>query len=443
LNRRRLEELKRLEHVVSAVPLVQIYCQVSLKSSPPLAGVALGANPAQPLTALAATALWRPRSVIAFAANADNPHFRHRIVAGDYFYSDRERHVVVSEYLLYQWGITDDDAVEEVIGKKLRIEYRPSTQSPRRLLVELRSRDLGLSKDQKQALEKTLKRLLAQSALQGYRDRIAAAVAAAPQGPLAVLTAFRLARQLSSPQAFSEEFEIVGVMREFIEDLDAEDIFDLGAGSRSTNADVYLPAQTAADLFSRGPGYGGLGFPGAIMTVDREANVRPVSRKVRSMGLRQYSLVEFVQGVRMNLVLVTFVTAFLAAVALLVAALGITNTMIMTVLERTREIGVMKAVGACDGHIRVIFLFEGALIGLLGGGLGVLLGWVASIPGESLARSLLHDQSLPPFRGTLFVFPLWLTLGVPAFAGLVTTLAAFYPAWRATKVNPILALRHE
>jgi putative ABC transport system permease protein len=140
---------------------------------------------------------------------------------------------------------------------------------------------------------------------------------------------------------------------------------------------------------------------------------------------------------------VTFVTAFLAAVALLVAALGITNTMVMSVLERTREIGVMKAVGARDHHIQAIFLLEGALIGAIGGSLGVLLGWLASIPGDSVAHALLQDQALPTLRHTLFAFPLWLTLGTPAFASLVTTLAAVYPAYRATRVNPIAALRHE
>ena len=66
-----------------------------------------------------------------------------------------------------------------------------------------------------------------------------------------------------------------------------------------------------------------------------------------------------------------------------------------------------------------------------------------SFPGDSIVRSILEDKSLPPINGTLFDFPLWLTLGVPLFAGLVTTLAAVYPAWRATRVNPILALRHE
>jgi putative ABC transport system permease protein len=387
LNRERVQSLTKIPHVQSAVPFIKEHCRVSMKDH------ALG-------------------DVTCFAANADNQHFRNRIVAGDYFHSDTGHSVVVSEYLLYLWDITDDDEVADVIGKKLRLEYRPGGQPWRLLWGVLR----GIRRD----LPPLQRRLLDQ-----------------------FMGQFQAAGKSTGQPVIAEEFTIIGVMREFLDDRDFNDVFDLGAGGRSLDADVFLPAETAAKLFAPGPGPVKLGYPGVIVTVDQERNIKEVTRAVRSQGLQEYSLAEFVQGLRTNLVLMTFVTAFLAAVALVVAALGITNTMLMTVLERTREIGVMKAVGARDGHIQLMFLLEGALIGLVGGGLGVLFGWLASFPGDSIARSLIADQALPALQHTLFVFPVWLTLGTPLFAGLVTTLAAVYPARRATRVNPILALRHE
>jgi putative ABC transport system permease protein len=141
--------------------------------------------------------------------------------------------------------------------------------------------------------------------------------------------------------------------------------------------------------------------------------------------------------------MITFAMAFVAIVALVVAAVGITNTMIMSVLERTHEIGVMKALGARDGHIQLIFLVEGVVIGLIGSSLGPGLGWLASFPGDSIAKSIMEPQTRVPVQGSLFVFPTWVVLGVPLRVCVITTLAALYPAFRAARVDPVTSLRHE
>jgi len=115
-------------------------------------------------------------------------------------------------------------------------------------------------------------------------------------------------------------------------------------------------------------------------------------------------------------------------VALFVAAVGITNTMILSVLARTDEIGVMKALGAKDRHIQLIFLVEGVVIGLGGSSLGLALGRLASFPGDAIAKSTMEPQTQTPVKGTLFVFPTWMVVGVPLLVCLITTLAALYPA---------------
>jgi putative ABC transport system permease protein len=141
--------------------------------------------------------------------------------------------------------------------------------------------------------------------------------------------------------------------------------------------------------------------------------------------------------------MITFAMAFVAIVALIVAAVGITNTMIMSVLERSHEIGVMKALGARERHIMLIFLIEGTAIGVAGSLIGLALAWLASIPGDSIARSIMEPQTQTPVKETLFLFPLWLVAGVPAVVSLITTLAALYPARRAARVDPVTSLRHD
>src|SRR5207302_830622 len=153
---------------------------------------------------------------------------------------------------------------------------------------------------------------------------------------------------------------------------------------------------------------------------------RGVHDGVKAMGLEAFSLAEFVEQIQLNVVLIRVATGVVAFIVLLVSALGIVNTLLMSVLERTREIGVMKAVGARDGHVLGLFLVEGALVGLLGGVMGTAGAWLASFPMDRVARQLVEKQTLRPIPDALFAFPWWLPPGVVAFAVLVTTLSALY-----------------
>ena len=177
--------------------------------------------------------------------------------------------------------------------------------------------------------------------------------------------------------------------------------------------------------------------------MDHERNLKDVVAEVKKLGLRPHSLLALADEVQGAVALVRFVTSFLALLVWLAAALCITNIMFTSVLERTREIGVMKAVGARDRHVQLIFLVEGALLGGLGGALGVLGGWLVSFPGDAHARRVMEQYAFGPHvHHSPFVFPWWLVLGVPLFTTLVAVLAAVLPARRAAKVDPIQALRH-
>jgi putative ABC transport system permease protein len=135
------------------------------------------------------------------------------------------------------------------------------------------------------------------------------------------------------------------------------------------------------------------------------------------------------------------VLAALGMIALFVAGLGIINTMTMSILERTAEIGLMKAVGASDGQIRAVFMIEASVIGFLGGLSGLVLGWLASIVVNRIVNIFLARQNIPFVH--YFHYPLWLCLGAVAFAVAVSLLAGLYPARRATRIDPVKALRHE
>ena len=138
--------------------------------------------------------------------------------------------------------------------------------------------------------------------------------------------------------------------------------------------------------------------------------------------------------------ILNILTAFLSGIAgisLLVGAIGITNTMYTSVLERTREIGIMKAIGAKNKDILLIFLIEAGLLGLVGGVIGVLLGIGLSKIVEAIAISYLGTNLL---RAAI---PVYLVVGCLTFAFLVGAIAGTWPAWRASKINTVDALRYE
>ncbi|UCC61424.1 MAG: ABC transporter permease [Anaerolineae bacterium] len=156
-----------------------------------------------------------------------------------------------------------------------------------------------------------------------------------------------------------------------------------------------------------------------------------------------------VQSVKMMLDMVNRATIVMeamlgsvGALALFVASIGIANTMVMAVYERTREIGILKAVGASPGDIRALFVVESALIGLLGGIVGTVAGWLLGKGLDRLIRAIMAWQEIP-VQATFFLATGWLVVAALGFAMLVGLLAGLYPAARAARLDPLDALRHE
>ena len=139
---------------------------------------------------------------------------------------------------------------------------------------------------------------------------------------------------------------------------------------------------------------------------------------------------------------INIMLASVGGLALLVAMLGIVNTMIMSIYERTREIGTLKAIGASRGDIRALFMIEAGMLGLMGGLTGLVLGWGL---GKILNRVILWyvERNDLPIQGNFFVVTPTLALAAVGFATLIGIVAGLYPANRAARLDPLLALRHE
>ncbi|HPH96473.1 MAG TPA: ABC transporter permease [Anaerolineaceae bacterium] len=191
--------------------------------------------------------------------------------------------------------------------------------------------------------------------------------------------------------------------------------------------------------------YNKTGYSMVTVKVDDREHVLDVSDQITQMGFQANSAESYVQSIDSFFVVLQVIFGGVGAVALLVAAIGIANTMTMAIMERTREIGLMKAVGATNRDVLSIFLGEASGIGFIGGLGGVIIGWGGGQIINVLASAYLAGQATqggPPTTLSIYT-PTWLPIFAILFATLVGLLSGLYPALRAATLVPITALKYE
>ena len=169
--------------------------------------------------------------------------------------------------------------------------------------------------------------------------------------------------------------------------------------------------------------------------------IEPVKKQLEEWGLKTFALIDELEEIKKAFIFMDMFLFAIGMIAIVVASLGIINTMVMSILERYKEIGIMKAVGAGDADVKGIFFFESGAIGFLGGVLGLALGWIVSIVINYVVNYYLAKEAMPYVN--YFCFSWWLCLGAVVFSILVSLAAGIYPAIRAARVDPIVALRHD
>jgi putative ABC transport system permease protein len=163
--------------------------------------------------------------------------------------------------------------------------------------------------------------------------------------------------------------------------------------------------------------------------------------KIKDMGFGAFSLLDASKSLRIFFSVFDLLLGIFGSLALAVATLGIINTLVMAILERRREIGVLKALGAADRDVKQLFFVEAGVMGMAGGVFGVFLGWLIGRTLTLATNIYLKRQDLPGVE--ISSVPWWLIGGAIGFAVFVSLVAGLYPASRAAKLNPVDALRYE
>ena len=236
-----------------------------------------------------------------------------------------------------------------------------------------------------------------------------------------------------------QKLKIVGVA-----DLDPESM------RGPTRARVFIPLKLAESLHVMQPtdlrevsraAENQPSYSSVNVRVKNPSQIRDVEAAIKKMGFNTFSILDATRSLQQFFAVLDVFLGIFGSLALAVASIGIVNTLVMAILERRREIGIMKAIGASDGDVKKLFFAEAGAMGILGGIVGVILGWAIGQVINLGTNIYLKRQSLPPEH--FWAVPWWLVAFALVFAFAVSLISGLYPAGRAARLDPVQALRYE
>ena len=344
-------------------------------------------------------------------------------------------------------GIPDsarsNDAFTGIPGRFFSSEAAPEVILQKSFAAELLGKTPAPGHEDDVPVSDLAKPLLGQELTMRYAQRVSEP-SSAESGAPAISASSTTAAGSPSDAAYSvisreEKLKIVGVS-----DLDPDSM------RGAARARVFLPLKLAQDLrvmqpsdvrdsmrgFNKQPSYSTVS-----VRVKNPKQVEAVEQAIKKLGFNTFSILDATRSLRQFFAVLDLFLGIFGSLALAVASIGIVNTLVMAILERRREIGIMKAIGASDSDVKKLFFAEAGAMGLLGGVVGVALGWTIGHIINLGTNIYLKRQALPP--ESFWAVPWWLVGAAIVFAFVVSLVSGLYPAARAARLDPVQALRYE
>ncbi|MGA2622682.1 MAG: FtsX-like permease family protein [Bacteroidota bacterium] len=355
-----------------------------------------------------------------------------RMRAGKIFESDSSRSAIISSDLLKKIGIKSADSV---IGHRLIVSVQVSTIDSAFGHVIVDRGETALDR---------IRRIYLDSLLNNseYRGRILRTEA--NEAVRRFVNGF-----LNARRTVSDTLTICGVIEaEQVRWFRMESVIipfktaeRFSTAGMSGNPTELFAAMSAGNLFSSPDDRTGKSFSQVTINFDPHVFYGPIKDSVEAQGYRTFSFAAEFEQIQKAFIYVNMALGAVGLLALFTASLGIVNTMVMSILERKREIGIFKSLGADEGEIRVLFLVESAVIGFIGSVVGIASGWVITRIATVIAHFYMRREGIPEME--LFALPLWLIFVALTVGIGVAVLAGSYPAARAARIDPVEALRND
>ena len=346
-------------------------------------------------------------------------------------------------------GIPDsarsNDAFSGIQGSFFSSENAPEVILQKSFAAELLEKATKPGQEDEVPVAELAKPLLGRELTMRYAQRIPAPSSAEPASTAKSGQATAANENESASEAAysvisrEQKLKIVG-----ISDLDPDSM------RGAARARVFLPLKLAEDLhvmqpsdlrdsmrgFNKQPSYSTIS-----VRVKNPKQVEAVEQAIKKLGFNTFSILDATRSLRQFFAILDLFLGIFGSLALAVASIGIVNTLVMAILERRREIGIMKAIGASDGDVKRLFFAEAGAMGALGGVVGVVLGWLIGHLINLGTNIYLKRQALPPEN--FWSVPWWLVGAAIVFAFVVSLVSGLYPAARAARLDPVQALRYE
>ena len=346
-------------------------------------------------------------------------------------------------------GIPDsarsNDAFSGIQGSFFSSENAPEVILQKSFAAELLEKASKPGQEDEVPVAELAKPLLGRELTMRYAQRIPAPSSAEPASTAKSGQATAANENESASEAAysvisrEQKLKIVG-----ISDLDPDSM------RGAARARVFLPLKLAENLhvmqpsdlrdsmrgFNKQPSYSTIS-----VRVKNPKQVEAVEQAIKKLGFNTFSILDATRSLRQFFAILDLFLGIFGSLALAVASIGIVNTLVMAILERRREIGIMKAIGASDGDVKRLFFAEAGAMGALGGVVGVVLGWLIGHVINLGTNIYLKRQALPPEN--FWSVPWWLVGAAIVFAFVVSLVSGLYPAARAARLDPVQALRYE
>lgn len=339
--------------------------------------------------------------------------------------------ILVHEFFAYKMGFESDEELNQLVGQKVQVEYQIKTEAFSMLYQIMNNIDDFEELDNPK--HKSRQNDLISAFFQIARDL--------DKTDLSDEQKKMIRQMIKLPNKQTEritqrEFRVVGVYK----DADRKTLFQIFRQAfLGTGGDLILHHNSNQELFFTNPknkhAYS------AVVTVDRAKNLKQIVEKIEEAGYESQSSLDVLEDVDEQIQNITYVIYGLAIAILVIAAIGISNTLIISVLERTPEIGIMKSMGARDFDILKLMLCEGASLGMIGAAVSLMVSLVLSQAGQWILRDYVEGRIGRDLDGGLFSFSMWAIAAIFLISTVVSVLASILPSYRAARLDPIVAMK--